>query len=81
MNDYQRISGIVKLTNSVFRNSPKIEYKGIRIPISDNPTDSEIAEWCKEINSVIKKELDQNEIALFREKLLRDCSNKLENFI
>lgn len=79
MNRYKKIRGIIKVINSVFRNSSNIEYNGIKLPMSDNPTDSEIIEWCKETNNIVKKELEENDIDVFREKLLQDCSNKLEN--
>lgn len=80
MEKYKEIRGLIKVINSIFRNSPKIEHKGIKIPISKEAGRREIVEWSKEIDDVVQDVLENNDLVEFREFMLRDCSCKLDEY-
>lgn len=82
MDHSKELRGLIKIVNSVFRNSESIDEKGVQIPISENPSEREQANWSKELKEIIECKLKHNNLSDRDRFLLRECarvSNRINN--
>lgn len=82
MDHSKELQGLIKIINSIFRNSENIDEDGVQIPISENPSEKEQINWSRELKEIIENKLKYNNLSDRDEFLLKECarvSNKINN--